>query len=70
MASYVFTRDNVFLGVCTKKQAVVIWASYNGHDKSVVCMKYDDVGICEGEVDMQRTRDEKRLVMVFDSVSA
>ena len=62
--SYVLKCENIFLDVCSLDVVVVLWAKYHDCNKKNVCMKYDDVGVCVGQVDMGKTREAGKVVMM------
>jgi hypothetical protein len=73
MVSYVLTQEcttengymvDEFCDVSTKEMVVVSWAKGRGCITSVKCHKYDDVGVCMGQVDMGKTREAGKVKMM------
>lgn len=63
--SYVLTHKNTFLEVCSKDIVVINWAKWAKWHAEVVCMKYDDVGVCVGEVNLAKTRETGKVTMMY-----
>lgn len=57
------TYTDLFKDVSTKDEIVVIWAKQADKVGSTFCNVYDDVGVCEGQVDLKETARLGRVVM-------